>query len=123
MKKLRLLILTAALILVSGITAIAQNEKCLTYSKNIINNTKAKIQREAVDFNGIYYIKAEISSSYDLNALKTICDTTIKTTKVAFNWRLNDDKNYEKEYLINGNKLLVTIYFNDKFLYFEFPND
>ncbi len=106
---------------ISSQALFAQNEKCLAFSTNIINNVKGKIIRQAVDMNDVYFVKAEIPSTYELEAVKSICDTTAKTTKVSFNWRLNYDKNYEKEFIIGGKKLLITIYFNDKFLYFEFP--
>ena len=111
------------LLVLSGFTAFPQNEKCLALSTDIVSDTKAKVQQKAVDFNDVYFVKAEFPSTYELEALKTICDTSAKTTKVSFNWRLNSDKNYEKEYVINGNKILITIYFNDKFLYFEFPKE
>lgn len=104
-----------------GLTTFAQNEKCLAFANTIIKNTNAKIQLQAIDFNDVYFIKAEVPSTYDLEAIKTVCDTTAKTTKVSFNWRLNYDKNYEKEFIISGKKLLITIYINDKVLYFEFP--
>jgi hypothetical protein len=106
---------------ISGLTTFAQNEKCLAFANTIIKNTNAKIQRQAIDFNDVYFIKAEVPSTYDLETIKTVCDTTAKTTKVSFNWRLNYDKNYEKEFIISGKKLLITIYINDKVLYFEFP--
>lgn len=108
---------------ITGLFSFAQNEKCLAFSEKIIQNTKGKIQSQSVDYNDIYFIKADFSSQYDIETIKTICDTTAKATKVSFNWRLNYDKNYEKEFVINGNKLLITIYRNDKFLYFEFPNE
>ena len=117
MKTLSLLFILA----VAGLSALAQNEKCLAFSNNIISNSKGKIVKQTVDFNDVYFIKVEFPPEYDIVAVKTICDTTAKATKVSFNWRLNYDKNYEKEFLINGNKLLITIYFNDKYLYFEFP--
>lgn len=104
-------------------TSFAQNGKCLAFSNTIIKNTEAKIQNQSIDFNDVYFIKAEFPAKYDLEALKTICDTTAKSTKVSFNWRLNFDKNFEKEFIVNGKKLLVTIYYNDKYLYFEFPKE
>ena len=119
MKTLTLLFILA----LYGFTAFAQNEKCLALSNKIIANTKCKVQSQSVDVDEIYYIKAEFPSSFKLEDIKTICDTTAKPTKVSFDWRLNYDKNYEKEFLINGSKLLITIYHNDKFLYFEFPNN
>lgn len=107
---------------VFSLMAFAQNPKCLAFSDKIIENTKGKVIGNSTD-DDIYCMKAGFPEKLELEALKTICDTTAKTTKVSFNWRLNYDKNYEKEFLINGKKLLITIYFNDKFLYFEFPKD
>lgn len=107
----------------TGFTAFTQNAKCLAISNNIITNVKGTIQSQSVDSDDIYFIKAEIPSKYDLETLKTICDTTAKAAKVTQNWLLNYDKNHEKEFSVNGKKLLVTIYYNDKFLYFEFPNE
>lgn len=117
MKTLTLLFILTLL----GLTTFAQNEKCLVFSNTIITNTNSKIQSQSEEMDDLYYIKAEISSKYDLETIKTICDTTAKSTKVSFNWRLNYDRNYEKEFILNGKKLLITIYFSDKFLYFEFP--
>lgn len=107
----------------AGLTTFGQNEKCLAFSTDIVNDIKAKVQSQAVDYNDVYFVKAEFPSSYELETLKTVCDTSAKGTKVSFNWRLNYDKNYEKEYIINGKKILITIYFKDKFLYFEFPKN
>jgi hypothetical protein len=109
------------ILLLSGLISSAQNEKCLAFSTDVVKDIKAKILSQGLDFNDVYFVKAEIPSIYDLETLKTVCDTSSKTTKVSFNWRLNYDKNYEKEYIINGKKILITIYFNDKFMYFEFP--
>lgn len=106
---------------ISGLTIVAQNVKCLAFSNTVINNAKGKILGQDVDINEVYFVKAEIPATYDLETLKTICDTTAKTSKVSFKWRLNYDRNFEKEFIISGKKLLITIYFNDKFLYFEFP--
>ena len=104
--------------------AFAQNAKCLAFSNSIIKNTRSEIQNQSIDFNNVYFIKAQFPETYDLDALKMICDTTTsKTAKATFKWRLNSDKNFEKEYAINGRKVLLSIYFNDKFLYFEFPKE
>lgn len=121
MKKLIFLFVACTLILVSSSKVFSQNEKCISFSKNVIQNAKAKIQREGIDSNDNYCIKAEFPATLDLETLKTICDTTVKAKSVSFNWRVNYDKNPEKEYRINGTNLLITIYFNDKFLFFEFP--
>jgi len=120
MKKLIFLLLAVVLIVLSGDPLFSQNEKCISFSKNVIQNAKGKIQREGKDANDNYCIKAEFPSTLDLEALKNICDSTIKEKTVSFNWRMNYDKNPEKEYRINGSNLLVTIYYNDKFLFFEF---
>jgi hypothetical protein len=116
MKTLALLLILA----ISGHAAFTQNEKCLSFSNKIVENMKGKILCNSTN-DDIYCMKAGFPEKYDLEAVKTICDTTAKATKVSVNWHLNYDKNYEKEYVINGKKILITIYFNDKFLYFEFP--
>ncbi len=101
-------------------TAFAQNEKCQALSNRIVENTKGEILCKSTD-EDLYCFKSDFPAQYDIETLKTICDTTAKNTKVSFNWRINYDKNYEKEFVVSGNKLLITIYFNDKFIYFEFP--
>lgn len=108
---------------IAGYTSCAQNQKCMAFSQAIINNLKGKIICQAVCYDDIYSVKADFPSSYELETIKTICDTTAKTTKVSYNWKINEDKNYEKEFLISGKKLLVTIYFRDTFMYFEFPKE
>lgn len=100
--------------------AFAQNGKCLAFSNKIIENIKGDSQCNSTD-EDIYCLKAGFPETYNLETIKNICDTTAKTTKVSFNWRLNYDRNFEKEFIVSGKKLLITIYFNDKFLYFEFP--
>jgi len=106
----------------SSLTASSQNAKCLAFSNKIIENTNGKIQCNST-MDDIYCMKAGFPEKFDLEAIKTICDTTAKATKVASNWRINYDKNYEKEFVVSGKKLLITIYFNDKYLYFEFPKE
>ena len=123
MKKLSLLFLTVILTLTTDLTTLAQNQKCLAFSNDIIKDSQGKIQNQALDDNNIYFIKAEVPPTCVFETVKIICDTSAKSTKASFDWRLNYDKNYEKEYIINGKKLLVTFYHNDKFLYFEFPKN
>jgi hypothetical protein len=113
--------LTLFLILtIFSLTALAQNEKCLAFSNKIVENTKGEIMCHST-FEDIYCMKSVFPEKYALESIKTICDTTAKNAKISFNWTLNYDKNYEKEFIISGKKLLLTIYFNDKYLYFEFP--
>jgi hypothetical protein len=107
---------------VFSLTAFAQNEKCLTFSNKIIDNTKGKILCHSTN-EDVYCMKAGFAETYDLETIKSICDTTSKTAKVSFNWRINYDKNYEKEFIISGKKVMLTVYFNDKYLYFEFPKE
>ena len=112
MKKLFLILL-----MIVSFQSFGQNDKCLDITNNIITNIKGKVLSQNSD-----YIKCEFLPKYTLNDIKTVCDTiAIKTAKPSFNWRLNSDKNYEKEFIVNGKKLLFTIYENDKVLYFEFP--
>lgn len=121
MKKLSLVFLTVVLTFTSGLTTFAQNEKCFAFSNHIIKDAQGKILTQAVDFNEFYFIKAEVPSTYDIETIKTVCDTNAKSTKASYDWRLNYDKNQEKEYLVQGKKVLITFYPNDKILYFEFP--
>lgn len=123
MKKLCLLYFIVVLTLVTGNTTFAQNERCLAFSNDIIKDSQAKIQNQALDDNNIYFIKAEVPSKCDFETIKMICDTSARNIKVSFDWRPNYDKNQEKEYLIHGKKMLITFYQNDKFLYFEFPKE
>jgi hypothetical protein len=121
MKKLSLLFVILAL--TSGLAVFAQNEKCLAFSNHIIKDAQAEIQKQAIDYNDAYFIKAEVPQAYTIETIKTICDTNAISKKVSFNWRPNSDRNQEKEYLINGKKVLITFYSQDKFLYFEFPKE
>lgn len=113
--------LTLFLILtLMSVTASSQNEKCLAFSNKIVENIGGKIMCNSTN-EDIYCMKASFPEKLELEAIKTICDTTAKPAKVSFDWRINYDKNYEKEFIVSGKKVLITIYFNDKFLYFEFP--
>lgn len=109
--KTKLLIVTLTLL---GTLAFGQSN---VLTDKIIVNSKGKILSQSND-----YIKTEYPTKYSLTDMKTICDTTAKVTKVSIDWRLNYDKNYEKEFIIGNKKILVTIYENDKVLYFEFFN-
>ena len=93
----------------------------MSFSKSVIQNAKGKIQREGIDSNDNYCIKAEFPSTLEPETLKNIWDTTCKEKIVSFNWQINYDKNPEKVCKINGSNLLVAVYFNDKFLFFGFP--
>jgi len=115
--RMLLLILT-----IFSLTAFAQNEKCLALSTKIVENVKGKILCHDED-EDLYCMKAEFPATYDLESIKTICDTTAKNIKVSYNWKINYDKNDEKEFIVSGKKILITVYFNDKFLYFEFPKE
>ena len=118
MKSLALLLVFAFL----SLAAWSLTEKCLALSNKIIENLKGKALCNST-MDDMYCMKAGFPERFDLEAIKTICDTTAKATKVSINWHINYDKNYEKEFVLNGKKILVTIYFNDKYLYFEFPKE
>jgi len=122
MKTLNSLFLVVVLTLI-GLTTLAQNQKCLALSNDIIKDAQGKIQTQAVDDNNIYFIKAEVPATCDFETIKIICDTSANKAKVSFDWRLNYDRNHEKEYILTGKKVLITFYQNDKFLYFEFPKN
>jgi hypothetical protein len=109
--------------LTTGLAAVAQNPKCASLSNDIIKDAKGKIQTQAIDDNNVYFIKAEVPSTCDFETIKIICDTSANNLKASFDWRLNSDRNHEKEYVVRGKKLLVTFYQNDKFLYFEHPKE
>jgi len=107
---------------VYSFSAFAQNEKCLAFSNKIIENMKGKTLCNSTN-EDIYCMKASFPEKLELEQIKTICDTTAKATKVSSNWHINYDKNFEKEFVVSSKKVLITIYFNDKFLYFEFPKE
>jgi hypothetical protein len=110
-------LLLLGILLVTSTLTFGQSQKYQTVTSSIITNTKAKILSQSED-----YVKTEYLAKYTLTDIQTICDTTAKAEKVSFNWRRNYDRNFEKEYIFNGMKLLITIYENDKIIYFEFPN-
>jgi hypothetical protein len=83
----------------------------LTFSNNIIKNVKGKI----INQNDVE-IKVEVNS--DFNQIKMACDTLKE--KVSFDWKLNYDKNWEKQFVVGGKNVLITFYPTDKYLYFEF---
>lgn len=107
MKKL----LVILLMVLFGYNSFSQTDKSLTFYNDIIKDVKGKVIKENT---------VEFPATYDLESVKAVCDTSSKNTKVSFDWRLNGDKNFEKEYIISGEKVLITIYMRDKFLYFEF---
>lgn len=112
---MKALLLLGILLIMSTMT-FAQGQKYQIVTSNIITNSKAKILSQNSD-----NVKAEFPKTYTLKSIQTICDTTAKSKAVS-DWQLNYDKNYEKQYIIDNKKLLITIYFNDndKYLYFEF---
>lgn len=106
MKKLLIILL-----MFFSYSSFSQTDKCLNFYNDITKDVKGKVTKENT---------VEFPVTYDLESIKAICDTSAKTTKVSFDWRLNGDKNFEKEYIMGNKKVLVTIYMRDKFLYFEF---
>ena len=96
---------------VFGYNSFSQTDKCSAFYNDVIKDVKGKVIKQNT---------VEFPLTYDLESLKAVCDTSAKTTKMSFDWRLNSDKNFEKEYIISGKRILVTIYMTDKFLYFEF---
>ena len=112
--------LFAILLVVFGFQSFSQNQKCLTFSNDLIKDTKGKIINQSLSYDGnIYNIKVEVYQTFDINKMKMVCDTT--NAKVSFDWKLNYDKNWEKQFVVGGKNVLITFYPNDKYLYFEFP--
>jgi hypothetical protein len=95
----------------------------MAFCQDMIKDLKGKILSQfvcAAD-ETVYVIKAEVLPDYDIDAIKAACDSVPKNVKVVSNWKLNYDKNFEKQFSISGKNILVTFYPNDKVLYFEFP--
>ena len=61
MKTLSLLLILTIL----SLATFAQNEKCLAFSTDVVKDIKSKILSQGVDFNDVYFVKAEIPSIYD----------------------------------------------------------
>ena len=105
--------------LLLNVMTFGQNEKCLSVSNDIIKDVKGKIINQYVGFDDVYTMKVEVPSTYDINTIKMACDTT--KFKTTIDWKINYDKNYEKQVLVGTNKMLITFYPTDKIIYFEFP--
>ena len=120
MKKLSLFVLLAVAFCQPG---FSQNEKCLSFSHDMIKEIKGKILSEFVcpADESIYVIKVEALPDQTIDAIKAAYTEVPKTVKVISDWKINYDKNYEKTYGISGKEILVTFYPNDKVIYFEFP--
>lgn len=104
--------------LLLNLISFGQNQKCLLVSNDIIKDVKGKIINQYVGVDDVYTMKVEVSSAYDINTIKMACDTT--KFKTIIDWKINYDKNYEKQVLIGNEKMLITFYPNDKIIYFEF---
>lgn len=105
--------------LLLNVMVFGQNEKCLSISNDIIKDVKGKIINQYVGFDDVYTMKVEVSQTYDIDKIKMACDTT--KFKTIVDWKINYDKNYEKQVLVDNNKMLITFYPSDKIIYFEFP--
>lgn len=105
-----------AILFVLSTLAFSQNEKTLKYINSITTTANLKITTQTPN-----YVKAEFlpKHNYSLENIMTICDTTIKS-RAVYDWRINGDRNDEKEYVVDGRKLLITIYWKDEFIYFEY---
>jgi len=112
MKTLTLL----AVLFMVGTLGFAQNEKCLKYTKSIITAANLKTVAQTTNYTKAVF---QLKYNYNLESVMEICDTTIKS-KPSYGWRINSDKNDEREYMVDGRKLLITIYWKDEFVYFEY---
>jgi len=120
MKKIALFVLLAVAFCQ---LSFSQNEKCLSFSHDMIKQIKGEILSEFVcpADKSIYVIKAEVLPDCTIDVIKAASNDVPKTVKVISDWTINYDKNYEKNFGINGKNILVTFYPNDKVIYFEFP--
>ena len=111
------------LVLAFCFSGFSQNEKCLLYSHDMIQDIKGKIMSEyvAAEDANLYVIKVEVLPTYTIDIIKAACDSVPKNVKIVSDWKINYDKNYEKKVNVSGKNVLVTYYPNDKILYFEFP--
>jgi len=111
------------LVLAFCFSGFSQNEKCLLYSHDMIQDIKGKIMSEyvAAEDENLYVIKVEVLPTYTIDIIKAACDSVPKNVKIVSDWKINYDKNYEKKVNVSGKNVLVTFYPNDKILYFEFP--
>jgi len=111
------------LVLAFCFSGFSQNEKCLLYSHDMIQDIKGKIMSEyvAAEDANLYVIKVEVLPTYTIDIIKAACDSVPKNVKIVSDWKINYDKNYEKKVNVSGKNVLVTFYPNDKILYFEFP--
>ena len=117
MKKLFVLLL---MVVAFSSQSFAQNDKCLSFSNDMIKDVKGKIISQSLNYDqSLYIMKVEVESTYDINKIKMVCDTA--RAKVVIDWKLNYDKNWEKSVTVGGKNLLITYYPGDKILYFEFP--
>ena len=108
-------LLIAILFAMSTLT-FAQCEKCTKYINDIITVASLDVQTQTSNYTKAVF---KAKHNYAEEDLKVICDDIMKS-KTALTWVKNRDGNYEKEYQVDGKKLLVTIYWRDEFVYFEY---
>ena len=111
---MKTLLLLGILLVMSTLT-FGQSEKCTKYSKDIIAAANLDFALQTPT-----YTKAIFKSkgNYTLQDIKNVCDSIMKSKPTG--WIINSDKNDEKQYLVDNKKFLVTIYWRDEFIYFEY---
>jgi len=108
-------ILFIGILLIMSTLTFAQSEKCAKHMKDIITATNLDFAVRTPT-----YTKANFKSkiSYAENTIMEVCDSIMKSKPTG--WITNGDKNREKEYQIDGKKLVVTIYWREDYLYFSY---
>lgn len=103
------------ILLIMSTLAFAQSEKCTKYTKDIITAANLDFAVRTPTYTKAVF---KLKRNYALEDIKIACDSIMKSKPTG--WILNSDKNEEKQYLVDGKKLLITIYWKDEFVYFEY---
>ena len=103
------------ILMIMSILTFAQSEACVKYTNDIV--VAADLQQPAQITNPT---KAffKLKHNYALEDIKMACDSIMKSKPSG--WIINSDKNDEKLYTVDGKKLLITIYWKDEYIYFEY---
>jgi hypothetical protein len=108
-------ILLLGILLIMSTLTFGQSEKSVKCIKDIIAAVNLQLPAQITNPTKAYF---KLKSSYALEDIKMACDSIMKSRPTG--WILNLDKNEEKQYLVDGKKLLITIYWKDEFIYFEY---
>jgi poly-beta-hydroxyalkanoate depolymerase len=103
------------ILLIMSTLVFAQSEKCTKYTKDIITAANLDFAVRTPTYTKANF---KVKGSYAENDIMNVCDSIMKSKPVG--WIVNGDKNREKEYVVDGKKLVITIYWRDDYLYFSY---